>query len=117
MALTGGNTLDSNGIAATLGTIGGKWKPLILHFLLREGTMRFGELKRRMPGVTHGMLASQLRELEDDGLIERRSYPEVPPKVEYSISAYGRSLDPVLSAMCAWGKEHRRLRSGADGES
>ncbi|HZG86391.1 winged helix-turn-helix transcriptional regulator [Paenibacillus sp.] len=117
MPSTGGNTLDTNGIAATLRAIGGKWKPLILHFLLREGTMRFGELRRRMPEVTHGMLASQLRELEDDGLIERRSYPEVPPKVEYSISAYGRSLDPVLSAMCAWGIEHRRQRGDAEGES
>ncbi|HZG78593.1 MAG TPA: winged helix-turn-helix transcriptional regulator [Paenibacillus sp.] len=111
MPQTGGNSLDTNGIVATLQAIGGKWKPLLLHFLVREGTMRFGEIKRRLPGVTHGTLAAQLRELEEERLIERVVYPEVPPKVEYSISAHGRTLEPVLAVMCRWGIDHANQKT------
>ncbi|QDP39302.1 winged helix-turn-helix transcriptional regulator [Radiobacillus deserti] len=84
----------------------GKWKPIILLHLLQNGTKRFSELKRSMPGITQKMLTKQLRELEEEDIIERVVYPQVPPKVEYSISDYGRSLEPILEAMHEWGKNH-----------
>ncbi|MEC5425484.1 helix-turn-helix domain-containing protein [Virgibacillus sp. C22-A2] len=89
-----------------LGILVGKWKPVILLYLLQEGTKRFSELKRSMPGITQRMLTKQLRELEDEDIIERVVYPQVPPKVEYSISEYGRSLEPILEAMHEWGSKH-----------
>lgn len=84
----------------------GKWKPIILLHLLKEGTQRFSELKRRMPGITQKMLTKQLRELEAEDIIQRVVYPQVPPKVEYSITEYGRSLEPILHAMHEWGMNH-----------
>jgi DNA-binding HxlR family transcriptional regulator len=84
----------------------GKWKPIILLHLLKEGTQRFSELKRSVPGITQKMLTNQLRELEDEDIIHRVVYPQVPPKVEYSISEYGRSLEPILEAMHKWGTNH-----------
>jgi len=89
-------------IEVTIEVIGGKWKPLILFALLR-GTKRFGELKGAMPGITPRMLARQLRELEDDGLIHRQVYPEVPPKVEYSLTEVGCGLGPLIVQMDRWG--------------
>ena len=90
----------------TLDIIGGKWKCVIL-WHVRGRVRRFSELRRLSPGATQKMLTSQLRQLEHDGLIERKIYPQIPPKVEYSISSYGRSLSPMLEAMCKWGLEHR----------
>lgn len=84
----------------------GKWKPIILLILLQEGTHRFGELKRRVPKITQKMLTSQLRELEEEDIITRKVYPQVPPKVEYSITEYGKSLEPILVAMHDWGTAH-----------
>jgi DNA-binding HxlR family transcriptional regulator len=84
----------------------GKWKPLILLHLLNNGTQRFSELKRRLPGITQKMLTKQLRELENEDIIARVVYPQVPPKVEYSITHYGRSLEPILIAMHDWGTAH-----------
>ncbi|APC47281.1 winged helix-turn-helix transcriptional regulator [Virgibacillus halodenitrificans] len=89
-----------------LGILVGKWKPIILLHLLQEGTKRFSDLKRSMPGVTQKMLTKQLRELEEEDIIQRVVYPQVPPKVEYSITEYGRSLEPILEAMHEWGTKH-----------
>jgi DNA-binding HxlR family transcriptional regulator len=86
--------------------IGGKWKPVIL-WHLREDKKRFGELKREITGITVKMLAQQLRELEQDGLVSRKMFYEVPPRVEYSLTEIGRSMDPILTALCDWGKDYR----------
>lgn len=90
----------------TLSVIGGKWKMLILWHLGKEGTKRFGELKTLMPGITQRMLVNQLRELEEDLIVERKVYPIVPPKVEYSLTDQGRTLMPILDAMYNWGKNY-----------
>ena len=87
----------------TLALIGGKWKMLIIWRLGKEGTKRFNELKERIPGVTQKILTSQLRNLEDDHLVHREIYPEIPPKVEYSLTEKGKSLLPILEAMYHWG--------------
>ena len=88
---------------ATVGVIGGRWKvPIIWH--LFAGTRRFSELRRAMPAVTPKMLTQQLRELEEDGVVCRKVYPQVPPKVEYSLTERGRSLRPVVESMCRWAK-------------
>ncbi len=91
-------------VETTLEVIGGRWKGVILYHLLFE-TLRFGQLRRFIPGVTQRMLTLQLRELERDGVIERTVYKEVPPKVEYSLTDFGRSLEPILMAMLHWGTE------------
>jgi len=93
-------------VKVTLEVMGGKWKPLIM-FLLVEKTMRFSELQRSITGITQKMLTEQLRELERDGMLSRKVYPQVPPKVEYSITTYGKTLLPVLETMHKWGKTHR----------
>ncbi len=93
-------------VRTTLKVVGGKWKPLIL-WLLTNNTLRFNELHKNIDGVTQKMLTQQLRELEKEGLIKRKVYAVVPPKVEYSLTEYGKSLQPVLKMMAKWGKEHR----------
>src|SRR5581483_10723240 len=95
--------LECSSVKTTLDVMGGKWKPLIL-FLLRSQTLRFNELQRSIAGITQKMLIQQLRELETDGLVQRKVYPVVPPKVEYSITKYGQSLQPILMSMENWGK-------------
>lgn len=90
-------------VEATLDVLGGKWKPLILFYLL-DNTLRFGELKRKMPDtLTQQMLTRQLRELEDHGIVHREVYKQVPPKVEYSLTELGQSLKPLLLHMLDWG--------------
>jgi len=89
-------------VEAAVSLIDGKWKCVILFHLLR-GTARFNELRRLVPGVTQRMLTNQLRELEADGLITRTVYAQVPPKVEYSLSPFGRTMEPVLMALKTWG--------------
>lgn len=93
-------------VGEALEIIVGKWKPVILLTLFENGTMRFNELKRKMPGITQKMLTQQLRELVEEDLIHREVYPQVPPKVEYSITEYGRSIEPVLEVMHEWGLKH-----------
>ncbi|MET0336791.1 MAG: helix-turn-helix domain-containing protein [Caulobacter sp.] len=93
------------GVEATLDLIGGKWKGVILYHLL-GGRMRFNALSRRLGAITQRMLTKQLRELEEVGLIVRTVYAEVPPRVEYSLSARGQSLKPVILALKAWGDEN-----------
>lgn len=92
-------------VQATLKVLGGKWKILIL-WHLKDEVKRFGELKRLMPEITEKMLIQQLRELETDAIVNRHVYPDVPPKVEYSFTDYGRSLEPVLQVLCNWGEAH-----------
>jgi len=87
----------------TLHIIGGKWKPLILYFLSENGTKRFGEIKAFIKKISHKTLINQLKELEENGLVKRVVYADVPPKVEYSLTEKGRSVMPVLHAMCEWG--------------
>lgn len=90
-------------IDAFLQVVGGRWKVLIL-WNLREGTRRFGELKKALPDTTQKMLTQQLRELEADEIVKRKVYPQVPPKVEYSLTDFGRTLVPLLQKACAWGE-------------
>src|SRR5262245_54673985 len=92
-------------VEAALDVIGGKWKALILWWL-NQRTWRFAELRRQIPGITEKMLTRQLRELEAHGIIKRQVYPTVPPKVEYSLTAYGKSLKRALNAICDWGQHH-----------
>ncbi|GEM_PF-534148 len=89
----------------TLAVLGGRWKVMIL-FHLFLGVKRFSELQRTLTGITQKMLTQQLRELEKDGIVHREIYPQVPPKVEYSLTALGASLKPVIEAMCDWGLMH-----------
>jgi DNA-binding HxlR family transcriptional regulator len=99
------NTMFHCPVEATLSLIGGKYKPIILYHLIDQ-KLRFSELQRIMPQATQKMLTQQLRELEADGLVHREVFPVVPPKTEYSLTEYGRTLIPVLTEMCEWGKEH-----------
>lgn len=92
-------------VEATLEVIGGKWKPIIL-WQLRTERLRFSGLQQSMQGISPKMLTKQLRELEEDGLILREIYPEIPPKVEYSLTEFGKTVLPVLDALCEWGTEY-----------
>ncbi len=99
-------------VEATMDVIGGKWKVVILFHLTHDGTHRFAELRRKIPGVSERMLTQQLRELEEDGIVHREVYPEVPPKVEYSLTDYGETLRPITKVMCEWGKKHiKRIKA------
>ena len=109
-------------VEVTLSIIGGKWKPLIV-FSLLSGTKRFSELRRCLPQATQQMLTMQLRELEQAGILHRKVYAQVPPKVEYSLTELGQSMEPVLRQMCRWGEwyseqmglEFQRLIPEAEG--
>lgn len=97
-------------VETTLSAIGGQWKVMVLHYLM-EGTLRFGELSRRLRGISARTLTKQLRELERDGIILREVHQQIPPKVEYSLTPIGKRLEPVLMAMHRWGEELERQRS------
>jgi len=91
-------------VELTLQVIGGKWKPIIIYRLGHEGTLRFSEMKRSIPNITQKMLTQQLRELESDGVVHREVYPQVPPRVEYSLTALGQTVMPVIDSLCRWGE-------------
>ncbi|MCA0984426.1 helix-turn-helix transcriptional regulator [Halobacillus yeomjeoni] len=93
-------------IEYTLNKIGGKWKTVILWHLGVDGTLRYNELRRLLPGVSHKVLTQQLKELEEDGFINRVQYNTIPPKVEYSMTDLGNTLMPILEQMHIWGTEH-----------
>lgn len=95
-------------VAAALKVIGGKWKALLL-WKICDGKVRFNELRRLIPDASQKMLSQHLKELERDRLIHREVFPETPPRVEYSLTEYGRSLEPVFAALGEWGKVHRRI--------
>lgn len=87
--------------------IGGKWKPVIIH-LIRKDCNRFSMLQRAIPDISKQMLVNQLREMEDDGLLERIIYAEIPPRVEYKMTEYGKTLIPIIDAMSVWGLQHQK---------
>ena len=93
-------------VETTLSLIGDKWKVLILRDLL-PGTKRFGELKKSVGTVSQKVLTAQLRDMEENGLVHREVYAEVPPRVEYSLTELGRSLEPILNAMKVWGEDYK----------
>lgn len=105
-------------VEVTLGVIAGRWKVMIIHQLL-DGTKRFNQLQRELSGITHRTLAKQLREMEDAGLVERRDYKEIPPRVEYRLSPLGMTLKDILWAMHVWAEEHGHEipRSSSSGRS
>lgn len=90
----------------TLSIISGKWKLKIIYLLACTAPARYGALKKNIDGITHKMLSAQLKELQKDSIIKRHEYPQVPPKVEYSLTSKGESLIPIVRSMCAWGKEN-----------
>src|SRR6476659_8261195 len=107
-------------VEVTLSVIGGKWKPLILWHLYQGRVHRFLELQRLIPGITRKMLTQHLRELERDGIVGRKVYGEIPPKVEYSLTRYGLTLRPLLRTLCEWGHKHElkpRKKTQANGEN
>lgn len=91
----------------TLSILGSKWKWLILYKLFQNGVQRYGEIKRSIPPITHKMLSQQLKELEAENLVYRQEYPQVPPKVEYSLTDKGQTLIPVLEQMSDWGAKNQ----------
>ena len=97
-------------VATTINLIGNKWKLLIIRDLLAS-TRRFGELRKNLEGIRQRVLTQNLRELENDGLIKRKVYAEVPPRVEYSLNELGRSLLPIISTMANWGNNYKKTIS------
>lgn len=93
-------------VELTLQVIGGKWKPIIIYRLGEDGTLRFSEIKRAIPNITQKMLTQQLRELEADGVVHREVYPQVPPKVEYSLTELGETVMPLMKSLCQWGQKY-----------
>jgi len=98
----------NNPVELSLDIIGGKWKIQII-WRLKDGSMRYGELRRSLTKVTHKMLTQQLRELEQDEIINRKVYPEIPPKVEYSLTLLGESVIPVIDLLREWGEQYRNV--------
>jgi DNA-binding HxlR family transcriptional regulator len=94
-------------VTATMQVLGGKWKSILINAIYLTSPARFGELKRSVRGITQSMLTQQLRELEDDGLISRKIYAEIPPRVEYTLTEFGLTLSPIMQSMAKWGEEYR----------
>lgn len=94
-------------VETTLTMIGNKWKVIILRDLILNGVMRFGELKKSVGSISQKVLTSNLREMEEDGLVKRTVYPEVPPRVEYELTPLGNTLKPVLDSLWSWGESYK----------
>lgn len=107
---TGITSLTDTPFGYTLSMVGGKWRLVILYWLVEYDKIRFNELQRKIGTITFKTLSSQLKEMEKDGLIIRKEYPQIPPKVEYSLSDKGKSLYPLMEAMCQWGMEHEEQK-------
>jgi len=101
------SSLTDTPFGYTLSIIGGKWRLVILYWLIEYESIRFNELQRKIGKITLRTLSTQLKEMEADGLVERHEYPQIPPRVEYSLTEKGRSLYPIMQKMCEWGTEHR----------
>src|ERR1700676_2139785 len=101
------------GLDTVLALIGGKWKMLILYHLC-HGSRRFGELRRLLPGISEKMLIQGLRQMQESGLLVRKDYQQVPPKVEYSITPFGRALGKSMAPLCAWGNKNRKRVLGME---
>lgn len=99
--------LEETGFSYTMSLIQGKYKMFILYALAGYGVVRFNELKKYINTISYKTLSSTLKELENDGLIHREEYPQIPPKVEYSLTERGKSLMPILDQMCDWGEQNR----------
>lgn len=99
--------LSTTGFSYTLSLINGKYKMTILYTLMEFGVVRFNEMKRYIGSISYKTLSSTLKELESDQLVNRKEYPQIPPKVEYSLTERGKSLIPILDALCEWGDTHR----------
>lgn len=97
---------DECQFAVAMDSIVGKWKPIIIYHLLHDSPLRFNELRKRLPNVTQRMLTLHLRELEEEEIVKRKIYPQIPPKVEYAITEYGKSLAPIIEALHQWGANH-----------
>lgn len=104
-------SVEESGVGYTLSLIGGKYKMVILYWLHRQQVVRFNELQRLIGSISYKTLSSTLKELERNALVVRTEYPQIPPKVEYRLSESGRSLIPILDAMCAWGEARRRPKT------
>jgi DNA-binding HxlR family transcriptional regulator len=102
---------NSCAVTATMKVLGGKWKPILINAIYLTAPARFGELKRSVVGITQSMLTQQLRELEDDGVISRKIYAEIPPRVEYTLTEFGLTLSPIMQSMAKWGEEYRIKKS------
>jgi|SRR5687768_10260317 DNA-binding HxlR family transcriptional regulator len=105
MSFIKSSNLENCPVTATMQLIGGKWKLLIMYLIVND-INRFGKMGMMLKGISKQMLTSQLRELENDGIVERKIYPEIPPRVEYSLTEKGRSLLPIIEAMKDWGNEN-----------
>ena len=99
--------LGTTGFSYTLSLINGKYKMTILYTLMEFGIVRFNEMKKYIGEISYKTLSSNLKELEADQLVHRKEYPQIPPKVEYTLTERGRSLIPILDAMCEWGERNR----------
>jgi DNA-binding HxlR family transcriptional regulator len=101
----------------TLSIVSGKWKLKIIYLLACITPVRYGALKKKIAGITYKMLSTQLKELEEEGIITRKEYPQVPPKVEYSLTPKGQSLMPIVIAMCDWGKKNIKAGQSDEGSA
>lgn len=101
-------------VTATMKVLGGKWKAILINAIYHTSPARFGELRRSVKGITQSMLTSQLRELEDDGIINRKIYAEIPPRVEYTLTEFGLTLSPIILSMANWGKQYKMKKKKQD---